>query len=126
MHVHDRCSSLASRFSTYLLSFACTKWELCLYIENLKTKLFQMSPPYLPIYGITLPSYVNLHVPNSKPSNEILFCMLEQLMLQLELPISSMLGRLFLEEWSPLLIYEKGSVTGMPSPMIQKDQSKSK
>jgi hypothetical protein len=30
------------------------------------------------------------------------------------------------EEWTPLLIHEKGPVTGMPSPMIQKDQSKSK
>ena len=54
-----------------------------------------MSPPYLPICGIYLPFQVNLYVPNSKPSNEILFCMLEQLMLQLGLPISSMLGGLF-------------------------------
>ena len=52
--------------------------------------------------------------------------MLEQLMFQLGLPISSMLGELFSEEWTPLLIHEKGPVTGMPSPMIQKDQSKSK
>ena len=36
-----------------------------------------------------------LYVPNSKPSNEILFCMLEQLMLQLGLSVSSMLGGLF-------------------------------
>ena len=63
---------------------------------------------------------------NSKPSNEILFCMLEQLMLQLGLPISSMLGGLFSEEWTLLLIHKKGPVTGMPRPMIQKDQSKSK
>ena len=79
-----------------------------------------MSPPYLPIYGIYLPFQVNLYVPNSKPSNEILFCMLEQLMLQLGLPISSMLGVLFSEEWTQLLIHKKGPVTGMPSPMIQK------
>ena len=64
MHVHDRCCSLAGRFPTYLLAFACTKWEFCLYIKNLKPKLFQMSPPYLPICGITLPSWVNLHVPS--------------------------------------------------------------
>ena len=54
-----------------------------------------MSRPYLPICGIYLPFQVNLYVPNSKPSNEILFCMLEQLMLQLGLTISSMLGGLF-------------------------------
>ena len=54
-----------------------------------------MSPPYLPICGIYMSFQVNLYVPNSKPSNEILFCMLEQLMLQLGLPISSMLGGLF-------------------------------
>ena len=44
---------------------------------------------YLPV----VPS--KFYVPNSKPSNEILFCMIEQLMLQLGLPISSMLGGLF-------------------------------
>jgi hypothetical protein len=54
-----------------------------------------MSPLYLPICGIYLPFQVNLYVPNSKPSNEILFCMLEQLMFQLGLPVSSMLGGLF-------------------------------
>ena len=74
MHVHDRCCSLAGCFSTYLLAFACTKWELCLYIKNLKLKLFQMSPPYLPICGITLPSQVNLHVPPLKTSNKYPFC----------------------------------------------------
>ena len=79
-----------------------------------------MSPPYPLICGIYLPFQVNVYVPNSKRSNEILFCMLEQLMLQLGLPISSMLGGLFSEEWTPLLIHEKGPVTGMPSPMIQK------
>ena len=54
-----------------------------------------MSQPYLPICGIYLPFQVNLYVPNSKPSNEILFCMFKQLMFQLGLPISSMLGGLF-------------------------------
>src|SRR6187401_2309596 len=49
-----------------------------------------MSPLYLPICGIYLPFQVNLYVPNSKPTNEILFCMLEQLMYQLGLSISSM------------------------------------
>ena len=79
-----------------LLAFTCTKREYCLCIQSLKPpKLFQMSPLYLPIWGIYLPFQVNLYVPNSKPSNEILFCMLEQLMLQLGLPICSMLGGLF-------------------------------
>ena len=54
-----------------------------------------MSPPYLPICGIYLPFQINLYVLNSKPSNEILFCMLEQLMYQLGLSVSSMLGGLF-------------------------------
>ena len=54
-----------------------------------------MSPPYLSICGIYLSFQVNLYVPNSKPSNEILFCMLEQLMYQLGLSVSSMLGGLF-------------------------------
>ena len=54
-----------------------------------------MSPPYVPICSIYLPFQVNLYVPNSKPTNEILLCMLEQLMFQLGLPISSMLGGLF-------------------------------
>ena len=59
---------------------------------------------YLPV----VPS--NLYVRNSKPSNEVMFRMLEQLMLQLGLPISSMLGGLFSGEWTPLLIHEKGPV----------------
>ena len=61
-----------------LLAFTCTKREYCLCIQSLKPqKLFHMSPLYLPICGIYLPFQVNLYVPNSKPSNEILFCMLE-------------------------------------------------
>ena len=31
-----------------------------------------MSPSYLPIYGITLPSYVNLHVPPLKTSKKVI------------------------------------------------------
>ena len=66
-----------------------------------------MSLPYLPIYGIYLPFQVNLYVPNSKPSNKILFCMLERLMYQLGLSISSILGGLFSRWWTPLIIHEK-------------------
>src|SRR3990170_6635991 len=63
MHDYDRCRSLVGRFSIYLLAFTCTKQEYCLCIQILKPKLFQMSPPYLPVCGITLPFQVNLHVP---------------------------------------------------------------
>ena len=54
-----------------------------------------MSPPYLPICGIYLSFQVNLYVPNYKPSNEILFCMHEQLMFHLGMSVCSMLGGLF-------------------------------
>ena len=70
------------------------KYYLCIQTP-LNPKLFHMSPPYLPICGIYLPFQVNLYVPNFKPSKEILFCMLKQLMFQLGLPISSMLCGLF-------------------------------
>ena len=78
----NACSWLLSLSSwslpSLLLAFTCTKWEYCLCIQLHKPqKLFHMSPPYLPICGIYLPVQVNLYVPNSKPSNEILFCMLE-------------------------------------------------
>ena len=121
MHVYDCCRSLSWSLPSLLLAFTCTKREYCLYLPAIK--LFHMSPPYLLICGIYLPFQVNWYVPNSKPSNEIRFCMLEQLMLQLGLPISSMLGVLFSEEWTPLLIHEKGSVTGMPSPMLKSNQN---
>ena len=64
--------------------------------NSLNPKVFPYESTIPPICGIYLPFQVNLYVPNSKPSNEILFCMDEQLMLQLGLPISSMLGGLFL------------------------------
>ena len=46
----------------------------------LEPSFFHECPPYLPICGIYLPFQVNLHVPNSKPSNNNLFCMPELLM----------------------------------------------
>ena len=63
MHVHDRFCSQASRFSTYLLAFACTKREYCLCIQILELSFFHECPPYLPIDSINLPFQVNLHVP---------------------------------------------------------------
>ena len=59
------------------LAFTCTKKEYCLCIHFHKPKVVPYEPPYLPICGIYMPFWVNLHVPNCKPSNEILFCMLE-------------------------------------------------
>ena len=47
---------------------------------SINPKLFYMSPPYLPICSIYLLFQVNLHVLNSKPSNNNLFCMPESLM----------------------------------------------
>ena len=94
---YDGDVSLSSwSLPSLFLAFTCTNREYCLCIQFHKPqKLFHISPLYLPICGIYLSFEVNLYVPNSKPSNEILFCMLEQLMFQLGLPISSMLGGLF-------------------------------
>ena len=36
--------------------------------KNLEPNFFHESPPYLPLYGISLPFQVNLHVPSLKPS----------------------------------------------------------
>ena len=78
----NACSWLLSlsRWSlpSLFLAFTCTKREyyLCIQLHE-PQKLFHMSPPYLPICGIYRPFQVNLYVPNSKPSNEIMFCMLE-------------------------------------------------
>ena len=49
----------------------------------LEPSFFHECPPYLPICGIYLLFQVNLHVPNSKPSNNNLFCMPESLMQRL-------------------------------------------
>ena len=84
-----------------------------------------MIPPYLPICGIYLPFQVNLYVPNSKPSNEILFCMLEQLMYQLGLSVSSMLGGLFSRGVdSAPHSRESGWSPGCPVPCFMQTKSK--
>ena len=84
-----------------------------------------MSPPYLPIYGIYLPFQVNLYVPNSKPSNEILFCMLEQLMYQLGAVCIFHVRRVILKR-SGLRssLTRTWLVTRMPSPMLYANQIK--
>ena len=72
----------------YLESFASQnslhQVEILLVLPNiLKASFCHECPPYLPICGIYLPFQVNLHVPNSKPSNNNLFCMPESLMQRL-------------------------------------------
>ena len=60
MHVHDRFRSLAGRFSTYLLAFACTKWELCLYIQKPKTQVIpdeSTIPTYMRYYPAVLSKF---------------------------------------------------------------------
>ena len=68
----------------YLESFAsqniCTNENTACASKFLEPSFFDKCPPYLPICGIYLPFQVNLHVPNSKPSNNNLFCMPESLM----------------------------------------------
>ena len=89
-------------------------------------KLFHMSPLYLPICGIYLPFQVNLYVPNSKPSNEILFCMLEQLMYQLGMSIFHARLVILMRSGLRSSLMRKWLVTGMPSPMLKSNQNNCK
>ena len=65
--------SFAAKISVLSGNTACAS-------KFLEPIFFHECPPYLPICGMYLPFQVNLYVPNSKHSNEIPFCMLEQLM----------------------------------------------
>ena len=83
-----------------------------------------MSPPYLPICGIYLAFQVNLHLPNSKPSNDNLFCMPESLMWRLGVV------SIFHARWVILMMSglrssftRKWLVTEMPSSMLKSNQS---
>ena len=84
---------------------------------------FHEFPPYLPICGIYLPFQVNLHVPNSKPSNNNLFCMPESLMQRLG-AVSIFHARWVILTMSGLRssFTRKWLVTGMPSPMIKRSK----
>ena len=62
--------SFASQISVLSGNTACAS-------KSLEPSSFHDCPPYQAICGIYLPFEVNLHVPNSKPSNDNLFCMLE-------------------------------------------------
>ena len=88
-------------------------------------KLFHMSTPYLPIYGIYLPFQVNLYVPNSKPSNKylVLYARIAH--------VSTRVVRIFhvrrvILKRSGLRssLTRKWLVTGMPSPMLYANQIK--
>ena len=92
----------------------------------LEPSFFHECPPYLPICGIYVPFQVNFHVPNSKPSNNNLFCMAESLMQRLR--VSSIF-----HAWWVILTMSglrssfttKWLVTGMSSPMIKRSKTNS-
>src|SRR3990170_7780327 len=65
--------SFASQISVLSGNTACAS-------KILEPSFFHECPSYLPICGIYLPFQVNLHVPNSKSSNNNLFCMPKSLM----------------------------------------------
>ena len=92
----------------------------------LEPSFFHECPPYLPICGIYLPFQVNLHVPNSKPSNNNLFCMPKSLMQRLG-AVSIFHARWVILAMSGLRssFTRKRQVIGMPSPMIKRSKTKS-
>ena len=106
------------------LAFTCTKREYCLCIHFHKPKVVP--------YECTIPTYMRyLTVAPSKFScakletfKWYMFCMLEQLMFQLGLSVSSMLGGLF-SRW--VLIHlsftRKWLVIGMPNSMLKSNQN---
>ena len=94
--------------------------------KSLEPSFFHECPPYLPICGIYLPFQVNLHVPNSKPSNNNLFCKPESLMQRLG-AVSIFHARWVILTMSGLRssFTRKWLVTGMPSPMIKRSKTNS-
>ena len=83
-----------------------------------------MSPLYLPICGIYLPFQVNLYVPNSKPSNEIV-------LYARTAHVPTRVVCIFHARWVILKrsglrssLTRKWLVTGMPSPMLYANQIK--
>ena len=95
--------------------------------KSLEPSFFHECPPYLPICGIYLSFQVNLHVPNSKPSNNNLLCMPESLMQRLG-AVSIFHARWVILTMSGLRssFTRKWLVTGMPSPMIKRSKSNKK
>ena len=87
-------------------------------------KLFHMSPPYLPICGIYPPFQVNLHVPNSKYSNNNLFCMPKSLM-KWQGAVSIFHARWVILTMSGLRssFTRKWLVSGMPSSVLKSNQN---
>ena len=84
-----------------------------------------MSPLYLPIYGIYLPSQVNLYVPNSKPSNSYLVLYARIAHVSTRAVCIFHLRRVILKR-SGLRssLTRKWLVTGMPRPMLYANQIK--
>ena len=110
------------------LAFTCTKQEYCLCIQLHKPqKLFHMSPPYLPIYGIYLPFQVNLYVPNIKPSNKhsVLYARIAHVSTR---AICILHARQVILKRGGLSssFTRKWMVTGMPSPMLKSNQNNCK
>ena len=110
---------LVAKISVLSGNTACTS-------KSLEPSFFHECPPYLSICGIYLPFQVNLHVPNSKPSNNNLFCMPESLM-QLLRAVSIFHARWVILTMSGLRssFTRKWLVTGMPSPMVKRSKTKS-
>ena len=120
MHVYDHFRFLVGCFSIYLLAFICTKREYCLCIQLLKPKLCQMSPPYLPICGISMPFQVNLHVPTLIFQNNFPFCVPVPLMMRQGVAniFHARCVILTMSVYS-LVIARERAVIGMPSPMLK-------
>src|SRR3989337_2613731 len=123
MHVYDRFCFLVGYFSIYLLAFICTKWEYCLCIQLLKPKLCQMSPPYLPICGISMPFQVNLHVSTLIFQNNFSFCVPIPLMKRQGVAniFHARCVILMMSVYSLVIARESGKVLGMPSPEMKKN-----
>ena len=120
MHYHEHFRSLAGRFSTYLLTFTCTKQKYCLCIKILKPKLFQMSPLHLPICGITLLFQVNLHVPPLKFQMNICFvCLGCSWSDKGVVSIFHAKRVILMMSVYSLVLAREGAVIGMPSPEMK-------
>ena len=121
MFAYDGFRSLVGRFSIYLLAFTCTKREYCLCIQILNPKLCQMSPPYLPICGISTSFYINLQVPTLMFKINFGFVCPYRSWSGMGWLVSSMLNRL-LSRWVfiHLSLHESMAVIGMPSPKNKK------
>ena len=81
-----------------------------------------MSPPYLPICGISMPFQVNLHVPTLIFQNNFPFCVPVPLMKQQGVAniFHARCVILTMSVYSLVIARESGKVIGMPSPEMKK------